>query len=94
MILADNLSRAYPPAEATAQFSGELAALATVHADQMTEILIVKSPEQISRIIAAGQNDDITIAIKCTIGARETCAHHQQLQSKEPLMPYMTLERP
>lgn len=59
VLLADTLSRAFPATatESTA-FPDELAALATVDADQMSELTMVASADTIKRINEAAANDD------------------------------------
>jgi hypothetical protein len=59
MLLADTLSRAFPPSavEGT-MFSEELAALSTADADQMKELKMVASPDTIEIINKAAAQDD------------------------------------
>lgn len=59
LILADTLSRAYPPTtgECTS-FPEELAALSTVDADQMSELKMIASTDTIARLMAAANDDE------------------------------------
>jgi hypothetical protein len=59
LVLADTLSRAYPPTvTGNTSFTEEIAALATVDTDQLAELQMIASAETITRITNAAKDDD------------------------------------